>query len=294
MDDKIHKLAYKGELELGGIVIPCYVTEDGLRVLSGRTMTSAVGMKGRGSGMTRIATNKTLRPFINAELMAAIENPKQLSGFGSATHGYEATVLLQICESILVARDEGLLKTTQELRYAKHADILIRGFAKVGIIALIDEATGYQDIRARNELSKILEAYIAEELRPYQSRFPNDFYKELFRLHNWPYNPLSVKRPGYVGKLTNRLIYEKLPPGVLDELKRNNPVTDTGHRKYKHHQFLTESIGEIHLGKQLATVTTLMKISPNWRKFESHFNRAFPSPSEQMNLSLDDDDSDDE
>jgi hypothetical protein len=290
MSDQIHKLAFKGELEFGGIKIPCYVTEDGLRVLSGRTMTSAVGMKGRGAGMARIATHKALNPFISDELRSAIENPKQLSGFGSATHGYEATVLLQICEAILTARDNDVLKTEQELRYAKHADILVRAFARVGIIALIDEATGYQDIRAKDELYKILEAYISEELRPWQRRFPNEFYKELFRLQNWPYDPLSVKRPSYVGKLTNRLIYEKLPPGVLDKLKQDNPANEKGHRKYRHHQFLTEEIGNAHLEKQLTVVTTLMKISPNWRKFESNFNRAFPAPHEQIGFDFGDDD----
>ncbi len=288
--NKVYKLAYKGELEFNDIKIPCYVTEDGLRVLSGRTVTGAIGMKGRGQGMARILDHKALKPFVNADLSAAIENPLQLSGFGSNTYGYEATVLLNICETILLARDAGVLKSEQELRYASHADILIRAFAKVGIIALIDEATGYQDVRSKNELYQILKAYIAEELRPWQKRFPNEFYKEMFRLHNWPYNPLSVKRPSYVGKLTNKLIYDKLPPGVLEELKSKNPRNDKGNRTHRHHQFLTEDIGEPHLEKQLAVVTTLMKISPNWRKFEANFIRAFPSPNgEQLSMELDED-----
>jgi len=288
MEEKTYKLAFRGELEIGEVKIPCYVTDEGLRVLSGRTITSAIGMKGRGQGIARILDHKALKPLINEDLRLAIEKPLKLSGFGSSTIGYEATILLNICETILAARDSGVLKTEQELRYAKHADILIRAFAKIGIIALIDEATGYQDVRAKNELFQILQAYIAEELRPWQKRFPNEFYKEMFRLHNWPYNPLSVKRPRYVGKLTNRLIYDKLPPGVLAELKSKNPKNEKGHRTHRHHQFLTEDIGEPHLEKQLAVVTTLMKISPNWRKFESNFERAFPSgDGEQLRLDID-------
>jgi hypothetical protein len=39
---------------------------------------------------------------------------------------------------------------------------LLRGFARVGIIALVDEATGFQRDRTKDALSKILEAYIAK------------------------------------------------------------------------------------------------------------------------------------
>jgi hypothetical protein len=52
----------------------------------------------------------------------------------------------------------------QQEHIAKQAEILVRGFAGVGIIALVDEATGYQQDRARDALSRILEAFIAKEL----------------------------------------------------------------------------------------------------------------------------------
>ena len=95
----------------------------------------------------------------------------------------------------------------------------MRGFARVGITALIYEATGYEKIKDRDELEKILEAYISKELLPWTKRFPDDFYQHLFRLRGWQYRPLSIKRPKYVGKLTNELIYDKLPKGVLNDLR---------------------------------------------------------------------------
>ena len=153
----------------------------------------------------------------------------------------------------------------------------MRGLAHVGIIALVDEATGYQYDRSRDDLHRILAAYISEELMPWAQRFPDSFYKELFRLRGWQYNPPSLKRPKMVGKLTAQLVYEQLPPGVLARLREKNPVVRSGYRRHKHHQFLTDDIGDTHLEKQLVSVTTLMRVSPDWKTFKTLFGRAFPS-----------------
>ncbi len=110
-------------------------------------------------------------------------------------------------------------------------------------------------------------------------RFPDEFYKQLFRLRGWQYSPFSVKRPVFVGKLTNYLIYEQLPDGVLEELRHKNPKDEKGRRKHRHHQFLTEDIDNPHLEKHLASVTTLMRASTHWRSFERLFIRAFQKPS---------------
>jgi len=171
------------------------------------------------------------------------------------------------------------------------ADILMRGLAHVGIIALVDEATGYQEVRDRDELNRILEAYIAEELLPWAKVFPDEFYKELFRLRGWQYSPLTVKKPKYVGKLTNQLVYEKLPPGVLQELQAKNPTVKNGWRKHRHRQFLTMDIGHPHLEKHLVAVTTLMRVSPTWGMFKKLFAKAFPTErvQQEMDLGFDDD-----
>ena len=140
---------------------------------------------------------------------------------------------------------------------------------------LVDEVTDFQYIRDKEDLNKILELYIAKELLPWARRLPDEFYRQLFRLRGWQYSPLSVKRPQYVGKLTNELIYERLPLGVLDELRKKNPVVRSGYRRHRHHQFLTENIGNPHLEKHIASVTTLMRVASNWRKFKSLFEKAF-------------------
>ena len=182
----------------------------------------------------------------------------------------------EICEAWLKARDGKALQESQK-DIVRNAELLMRALAHTGIIALVDEATGYQQIRPRDDLQRILEAYINQEFLPWTKRFPDEFYKQLFRLKNWQYNSPSVKRPKLVGKLTAELIYEKLPQGILKELRAKNPKTERENRRYKLFQFLTEEIGNPHLERHLATVTTLMRISNTWSGFKRISERAFPS-----------------
>lgn len=59
-------------------------------------------------------------------------------------NGFEATILIDICDAFLQARKEINLSTRQKI-IAEQCEILVRSFAKVGLIALIDEATGYSN-----------------------------------------------------------------------------------------------------------------------------------------------------
>jgi hypothetical protein len=76
--------------------------------------------------------------------------------------------------------------------------------------------------------------------------------------------------------LINKVIYNQLPPGVLPKLRETNPPKESGYRRWKHHQFLTEKTGEPHIDKQIIEVTTLLRISDNKDDFDRVFKRAFP------------------
>lgn len=111
--------------------------------------------------------------------------------------------------------------------------------------------------------------------------FPDEYYRQLFKLRGWQYSPMSTKRPSLDGKLTNQIVYEKLPPGVLEELKKQNPtITSTKRRKWKHFQFLSDDIGQPDLRNHLLQVIALMRAASNWRTFMSMFKKSFPSPEE--------------
>ena len=142
---------YSGNLQISGVDLSCFVTKDGERYISGRSITGAIGMKGRGQGMARISSNSTLKPFMNNDLVVAIEQPVLITGkTPKPIHGYRAELLADLCDAILEARQAGALKTEQEVRYGQFAEVLVRAFARVGITALVDEATGYQHDRGRN------------------------------------------------------------------------------------------------------------------------------------------------
>lgn len=267
-------------LRIGDLEIPCYVLSDGKRVLHQRGMVSALGMS-RGSSSTsggdrlaKFVQGERLQPYVANVLQAVTKPIKFYATNGQLAYGYEATVLADICEAVLKAREEGKLQK-QQAHIAKQCEMLVRGFARVGIIALVDEATGYQDDRARDALAKILEAFVAKELQKWVRTFQADFYKELFRLQGWPFTG-KTQRPAYVGRLTNDLVYSRLAPGVLDELRRLNPPDEKGRRKHKLFQHLTPDLGHPKLVEHLAVVTALMKASTSWEQFKELLDRAKP------------------
>jgi len=214
-----------------------------------------------------------LKPYVSMELAASKPIHFQLPR-GNKAWGYPAELLPKVCEVYLRARDEGKLLKSQ-LKFAPACEILTRGLAHVGIIALIDEATGYQDERARDALATILEAFIGKELRPWVRTFPAEFYKEMFRLRKIPYRE-DVRRPQYIGVLTNDLVYSRLAPGVLDELRRLSPLDEKGRLKTHLHRRLTEDVGHPKLQRHLSAVTALMKASDTWDQFKPMVDRVLP------------------
>ncbi|MCX6376364.1 MAG: P63C domain-containing protein [Armatimonadetes bacterium] len=282
-------------LRIAELEIPCYVLEDGRRVVVLGGMLNALDMSqgtaGRGGGnrLTKFIGGKSLQPFIPEQLADAVTRPIRFrTPSGALAYGYQATVLADLCEAIVEA-SKGTKLNYQLEHIVKRAEILLRGFTRVGIIALIDEATGFQEFRAREALEEILRRFISEELLKWAKTFPDEFYKQMFRLRGWQYSEFSVKRPGVAGKITNDVVYERLAPGVLDELRRITPKDGKGRRRHRYHQHLTEDIGHPRLREHLASVTTLMKASSSWRTFYSMLNRALPKWSETIPMDFGDD-----
>ena len=276
-----HNISHEGILNLGGISIPCYVLQDGTRVLSGRGMQEALkmvdetedGKQTAGTRLNRYLNQKSLNPFIYKDKELDHFNPIICYKGTQKINGYEATILADICEAFLEARKSIELSVRQRI-IADQCEILIRAFARVGITALVDEATGYQYERERDALQSILKAYINEELLKWQKLFPDVFYYEIFRLNKWDYTVKGIqKRPSVIGKWTNELIYKQLPKGVLEELKSKTPKSAEGNYTARFFQSLTPDIGHPALTAQIYKVIALMNISNNWNEFKSNFNR---------------------
>lgn len=297
------KATHEGPLRIDGpegehiIDIDCAVLDDGTRVLSGRAFARALGSKRGGSHWVRqrklpdgaklpvYLSAERLKPFIPHDLSLALSGPIIYSGVtGGRANGIDAKWIPKILEVWLHAREKGVLLKSQEHVAAK-AEMLMRGLATVGIIALIDEATGYQEDREKRALAKILEAFVAKELRPWVHTFPVDYYREMYRLRSLVYPPTKANRmPRYFGKLTNDIVYARLAPGVLDELRRLTERDKNGRLKTHLHRRLTADIGHPKLQMHLGAVTALMKVIENgdWDSFmrllDKHYPRQTPEP----------------
>lgn len=276
MDNQIQ---YEGILNIGDSQLPCYVLEDGTRVLSGRKMQEVlkiVDTNKSGTKLPQFINNSSLKSFIFNDKDSAHYDPIICYKGKMRINGYEATVLTDICEAILNARRSGVKMTDRQLIVANQCEILLSSFAKIGIIALIDEATGYQYKREHFELQKILKAYISEEILKWQLTFTDDFYKEIYRLWGIPFIPKYIKnKPSFIGKLTTKYIYEELPKGVVDKIREKTGKTERGNWKYKWHQSLTPDIGREHLKRQIIEVTTLMSVSQSKQQFEALFMQKY-------------------
>ena len=280
-------------LRLANLEIPCYVLDDGRRVLVRRGVVHSLGMKegtaakGGGDRLSKFIDTKALTGFVTPELAEMIMNPIDFVVAGKKAYGYEATILTDLCDAVLEARKAGNLNYQQK-HIADQCEILVRGFSRVGIVALVDEATGYQEYRKRNALAEILEKFISKELKKWARRFPFEYYEKIFKLKGWDASDLTPNspKPIEVGRITDDLIYKRLAPGVRDEIKKLTPRNEKGYLAHKLHQRLTDDVGHPKLDKHIGIVMALMDVSPDWSTFMRHVNRVLPAFGKNYELPL--------
>ena len=209
-------------------------------------------------------------------------------------HGYEAEILVDVCKAIIRADEGGKLTSAQEA-LAAQARVIVQAFAKVGVVALIDEATGYQSVRSPTALRILVQQYIEAEKREWEKQFPDDYYDELNRLYGsrklttTGSGAVIQNRPQHFAKFTRSFVYHPLENGaVLEELDRVNPKFGVnGNRRARFHQHLSEGYGIEKLKRQVQDVMTLMKVSDSIGQFKRLFSKRFPTFGTQIDF-LDD------
>lgn len=290
---------YVGKLTIGDMEFPCSVLSDGTRILTQSDFMSGMDMYYSGwvsqnrseddlaADVPHFLTFKTIKPFVDKHLgdLQSITVSYRTER-GNVARGIKAEIIPKICDVWLDAEESGKLGVRQK-KIAQKAKLLMRGLAHVGIIALVDEATGYQRDRAADALAQILEAFIAKELRPWVRTFPDEFYVHLFRLRGLEFPKDKVKRPQYFGHLTNDIIYRRLAPGVLQELQKVVPKTPSGRRKHPFTRRLTDDIGHPRLREHLSGVVTVMKLSDGYADFLDKLDRTHPRYGENLELPFD-------
>lgn len=282
------KARYEGKVNIGSNELDVAVIEGEIRVIKQQAVFDALDRPSRGNARLENAPvfmdAKNLQPFISERLEEVINKIDYVDLKGNIQRGYDANILPLVADLYLQVREAGKLHATQ-VDTAKKAEILVRVLSQVGITGLVDEATGYQDAREKNALAKIFESFVAKELQPWIKTFPDDFYAELFRLYDMPYPPENgkVKRPGFFGHVTNKVIYKKLAPEILPELKKQAAKMGKSARL---HQTLTPEKGHPDLLKLVASVTTIMKLSKTREEFFEKVDLIHPDFNENYDLDL--------
>ena len=295
MNKEFLKATHEGKISIGDNELNVAVLEDGTRVITQSAVFKAFGRTKRGRmkeevrvpNMPAFIDANNIQPYINEDLKQVLNTITYTSKNGNELDGYDANILPLMCKMYLDARQAKVLKS-QQLTLARASEILLVGLSKIGITALVDEATGYQYEREKDALQVILKAYISEELLKWQKMFPDTFYFEIFRLNKWDYTVNGInKRPGVIGKWTKELIYKQLPQGVLDELKEKTPKSEAGNYTARFFQSLTQDIGHPALTAQIYKVIGIMNISDTWEEFKSSFNRMVDRKNGQTELNFD-------
>jgi P63C domain-containing protein len=289
---------FEGVFPIGNAEVAAAVLPNGKRLLTQATFLRALGRSrspkaGTGvlstvDGLPFFLQADALTPYISDDLRMSTTPIFFRTKSGGKAVGYDAELLPMVCEVYLKYRDDSLAKDGKIPAISEHViracDAVMRGLARVGIVALVDEATGYQEVRDRKALQSILDTFLRKELAAWASCFPNDFYKEIFRLRGWEWATISSKRPRMVGKLTKDIVYSRLAPGILKELEERNPRNENWYRKGRHHQWLTADVGHSALAQHLHAVVAFMRVSKTWDKFYEMLNRAFPKRGDTLEL----------
>jgi hypothetical protein len=263
--DAIPRSLFRGILRLGELELECHVLSDGRRIFARREAAKAkTGTRKEislGSFLARIPPTPGGSP---GGPDVAYLDPKSRTPLT----GFEATRLVDIADAYLKARDEGRL-TPVQATLARHADVITRALARVGITALVDGATGFEQVRLKRTLRLELQAFIALDIQEWALTFPEEFWSELARLEGVHYSPRS--RPLRWGRYVMLFVYDALDRDVEARLKVTRPDLEF---RADHHRWLEEFSRE-QLNRHLRRIVVTMNQCRDMSEFRSRLDRVF-------------------
>jgi hypothetical protein len=284
---------HEGTLKIGDLELPVAVLEGGIRVLTSGAILAAFKRPWRGSykrtGLPNFVDAKKLKPFITEELLRVLE-PIDFRGTRRRFRGYRAEALPLVCDVFLRAREatDAITLSAEQQVIAKQAEILVRALSKVGIVALVDEVTGYQEVRPRDALQQYLEMLVRKELAAWAKKFPDEFYENIYTLKGWHWPGMSKNRYSVVAHYTRDLVYERMAPDLLRTLEEKSPMNEKGHRKNRLHQWLTQDIGDPMLAQHIHSLIMFQRLAISsgygWKRFVNMVDQVLPKKDATMLL----------
>jgi len=293
-EKNLPQATHPGNLKIGDSTLECAVLENGTRVFTRISFLRAIGRTGKAKGGRAydeefktpvFLTANNLKPFISEELDKNSSPVLFRNLNGTESIGYKAELLPQVCGVFIDALEANVLATNQ-MHIAEKCKMLIRGFATVGVIALIDEATGYQEVRPRDALQVYFDMVLRKELAAWAKKFPDEFYENIYKLKGWFWQGMSKNRFSVVAKYTTDLVYERIGPGLLEELIKKTPKDEKGRRKAKLHQWLTEDIGDPLLAQHMHSLVMFQRLAIangfGWHRFLKMVDQVLPKRGSNM------------
>jgi hypothetical protein len=284
---------HEGVIRIGDIEIDVAVLNTGQRVITQSGFMVGLGRARQAKGrqyykgdvnLPAFLTAQNLKPFISNKLEVTSSQIEFRTKTGGRAFGYADELLPEVCDVFVRADSKGVLRANQ-IHIADRARIIMKGLARLGIAGLIDEATGYQEVRDKQALQSLLDAYLRKELAAWAKRFPDEFYEHIFRLRGWEWKGRGKNPPQAVAGYTKDIVYARLAPQILEELEKKNPI-EGGRRRAKHHQWLSDDVGNPALAQHLHAVITLMRVSKNWAQFKTMLDVAHPKRGDTLQLPL--------
>jgi hypothetical protein len=271
-----HRGNFKAEF---GIDVDCYVLNDEQKtaVISQRGMGEALGLGEGGSRLPRLITRPNIAPYVGAELKDRLDKPLVFRNMHTGEnnpinriHGYDVTILIDLCKLIIKAEDDGALTKRQE-QLAKQAHVIVNASAKAGIKGLVYALSGYD--ATREETVAAFKFFVREEAREYEKEFPDQLYREWYRLYRLP-KP-ERNKPWKFKHLTVDQVYRPLARSSGKILQLTQAQRARSDERYKKlHQFLSE-IGVKALRQHLGQLLGIAQISRDDTEYEKYVNKVF-------------------
>lgn len=290
------KAIREGVIKLGDVEVRCAVLEDGRRLLTQSDVMVSLGrarqVKGRryfdaDVKLPAFLQAKNLKPFISNDLELTSSQIEFVTLKGGVAFGFQAETLPKFCDVFLDAERAGKLDRRQT-HIAERARILYRAFATLGIVALVDEATGFQAERPKDALQRYLEMLVRKELAVWAKKFPDEFYENIYRLRGWVWPGMNKNRYSVVAHYTRDLVYERMAPGLLQELETKTPKDEKGQREHRMHQWLTSDVGDPMLASHLQSILTLQRLAIangwGWQRFMHMVDQVMKKKGDSLNL----------
>ncbi len=283
------KAVAEGTLKLGeSTLLQCAVLDDShnTRVFTQEGFLTTIGRAGKAKGGQGAAVDgkpaflraKNLLPFISSDLIASTTPiefvPLRSPGYQGRAFGYRADLLPKVCWVYHDALMANKLLPSQ-IHIGETCSTLLKALTNHAIEDLVDQATGFEDLKKMAAIYKILDKCISPDKLQYVKMFDIDFYRQIYRLNGWRFDPESNARPSVIGKWTND-IYDRIAPGFGDAVRSRVKRNEKGRPTEKMTQYMTPDDGKRRLREMQEAVKALMRVSRTWAEFMALLDLAYP------------------